>query len=109
VDGDPGALGQRQASTVAAGRVLGRTSVKLSYAAFPFDACRLNPQGALGIGDLNVEDWLRNKMLAAGLWGQSKQRRGRGGGYVGFLTLEKGENGDLHGGCLLSLWKPSAC
>lgn len=32
-----------------------------------------NPQGALRAGDLNVEDWLRNKMLATGLWEKSRR------------------------------------
>lgn len=48
----------------------------LCYAAFSFiTSVDRNPQGALWAGDLNVEDWLRNKMLATGLWEKTRRMR----------------------------------
>lgn len=49
---------------------------------FPLWSVDGKPQGALWAGDLNVEDWLRNKMLATGLWGKTKQEH-EGWGWGG--------------------------
>lgn len=50
-----------------------------------------------------MEDWLRNKMLATGLWGKTKEKRGvRGGQFlecyhpVLTLTSDAGEGGNGH-------------
>ena len=29
-----------------------------------------------------MEDWLRNKMLAIGFWGKTKEKHGAGGGTI---------------------------
>ena len=60
---------------------------RLSYVAVSFiTSVDRNPQGALWAGDLNVEDWLRNKMLATGLWEKTEQTHGGGlGGKGRFL------------------------
>lgn len=75
---DPSASGHRHSSTVAHGAcVVGMLVCQGSaMLLFLLQVLYRNPQGSLWAGDSAVENWLRNKMLATGLWGKTKQTLG---------------------------------